>query len=119
MTAKDYDEEKALSEYVSRYWHRFLTKDERREYDLVYKRGNSVIGPLKHADLGRLTKSEQLILDNAVAEIRSMEGRLRQRVRQCIMTGAICVNRCDRCSRIVRTPDAQQCLWCGHDWHRG
>ncbi len=27
------------------------------------------------------------------------------------------INRCSMCNRIVRTPQAQQCLWCGHDWH--
>ena len=27
-------------------------------------------------------------------------------------------NRCPRCSRILRTPQARQCFWCGHDWHR-
>lgn len=29
----------------------------------------------------------------------------------------ICVNRCPLCARVVRTPRARQCLWCGHDWH--
>jgi predicted RNase H-like HicB family nuclease len=27
------------------------------------------------------------------------------------------INRCPRCRRVVRTPLARQCLWCGHDWH--
>jgi rRNA maturation endonuclease Nob1 len=27
------------------------------------------------------------------------------------------INRCPACKRIVRTPRAQHCLWCGHDWH--
>jgi hypothetical protein len=27
------------------------------------------------------------------------------------------INRCPRCHRIVRTPKAKQCFWCGHDWH--
>lgn len=27
------------------------------------------------------------------------------------------VNRCSRCERIVATPRARQCLWCGNDWH--
>ena len=26
-------------------------------------------------------------------------------------------NRCPICNRIVRTPAALQCLWCGHAWH--
>jgi hypothetical protein len=28
------------------------------------------------------------------------------------------INRCPRCHRVVRTPLARQCFWCGHDWHR-
>ena len=27
------------------------------------------------------------------------------------------INRCPRCRRVVRTPAARQCFWCGHDWH--
>lgn len=26
------------------------------------------------------------------------------------------VNRCPSCARVVRTPVARLCLWCGHDW---
>jgi hypothetical protein len=29
----------------------------------------------------------------------------------------IVIVRCERCSRIVSTPKARQCLWCGYDWH--
>jgi hypothetical protein len=25
--------------------------------------------------------------------------------------------RCPKCDRIARTPEAKQCLWCGHNWH--
>jgi hypothetical protein len=27
------------------------------------------------------------------------------------------VNRCPNCAKVVRTKNAKQCLWCGHDWH--
>ncbi len=29
------------------------------------------------------------------------------------------ISRCQRCKRILRTPDAQSCYWCGLDWHDG
>jgi hypothetical protein len=29
----------------------------------------------------------------------------------------IIFNRCPRCSRITKTPNARQCRFCGHDWH--
>jgi hypothetical protein len=25
--------------------------------------------------------------------------------------------RCPDCRRVVKTPEARQCLWCGYDWH--
>lgn len=28
------------------------------------------------------------------------------------------INRCPSCQKIVRTPRAKQCLWCGYSWHR-
>ena len=28
----------------------------------------------------------------------------------------IFVNRCPSCARLVRTPRAKLCLWCGHNW---
>lgn len=27
------------------------------------------------------------------------------------------INRCPQCRRLVRSPTARQCFWCGHDWH--
>ena len=29
----------------------------------------------------------------------------------------VVINRCPRCGRVVRTPAARQCFWCGFDWH--
>jgi hypothetical protein len=28
------------------------------------------------------------------------------------------LNRCYECDRILRTPQAKQCFWCGHSWHK-
>ena len=28
----------------------------------------------------------------------------------------VVVNRCPDCERVVKTPQARQCLWCGCDW---
>lgn len=27
------------------------------------------------------------------------------------------INRCPKCKKVVASPKARQCLWCGHDWH--
>jgi hypothetical protein len=43
--------------------------------------------------------------------------RVRERVmREC--GDRIFINRCPVCERILRTPRAKQCLWCGHSWHK-
>ncbi len=31
--------------------------------------------------------------------------------------GEAIIERCPQCRRVLRTPRARQCLWCGHDWH--
>jgi len=28
------------------------------------------------------------------------------------------VNRCPKCKRVARTPQAKQCRWCYYDWHQ-
>lgn len=32
--------------------------------------------------------------------------------------GEVFVNRCPRRGKVVRTPRARQCFWCGFDWHQ-
>ena len=32
-------------------------------------------------------------------------------------SGEIFFNRCPKCGRLARTPQARQCRFCGHDWH--
>ncbi len=114
---KDYDDERALSDYVSQHWRNLLPEDERLQYDAEQNRMFTALAPLTQADLNCLTESEQRLSDAAWAKNKVVMDGLRQRVWQLIMTGAITVNRCSQCSRIVRTPKAKQCLWCGHDWH--
>jgi tRNA U34 2-thiouridine synthase MnmA/TrmU len=47
-------------------------------------------------------------------------GSFREKVAQRILTEyseSIFINRCLRCNRIVRTPKAKLCTWCGYSWH--
>jgi len=30
----------------------------------------------------------------------------------------VIINRCTACSKVLSTPRAKQCLWCGNDWHK-
>ncbi len=57
---------------------------------------------------------------DVVAAISDGPDAFRDRVRDRLLAECadeIFINRCSRCSRVVATPRAQQCLWCGHTWH--
>lgn len=53
----------------------------------------------------------------ALAEgVDALRDRVRERIlREC--RDQVVLNRCPKCTRLVATPQARQCLWCGHDWH--
>jgi hypothetical protein len=44
--------------------------------------------------------------------------RITQRIHTAFFAGDLQPNRCPACRRIVVSPEARQCLWCGHDWHK-
>ena len=47
---------------------------------------------------------------------QAFRDRVRDRLlREC--ADEIIIKRCPKCSRVIATPQAEQCLWCGHDWH--
>jgi hypothetical protein len=58
--------------------------------------------------------------DEIDAALAAGLGAFRERVATRLLERAevqAMINRCPRCGRVVRAPKAQQCLWCGFDWH--
>jgi hypothetical protein len=55
--------------------------------------------------------------------INAFQAPLEQRIKNAMdrvmmeRRSEIVENRCPACHRLVRTPKARQCLWCGNDWH--
>jgi hypothetical protein len=49
--------------------------------------------------------------------LRAFEQAILDRLLRQYREGTLALNRCPKCRRIVRTPVAKQCLWCGNDWH--
>jgi hypothetical protein len=49
--------------------------------------------------------------------VRAFQAQVAARIDYEVANGHLTINRCSACTRIVRTPLARQCLWCGHDWH--
>lgn len=109
-----YDEEKELNAYISRNLLSYLNEVELRIYYRSLKRekikqGGKVAEHLRH----EIDSDPKEIIEASMADHRTIFKRIHDR----ISSGQLSVNRCPKCSRVLRTPKSQQCLWCGHDWH--
>jgi hypothetical protein len=116
----DYDDDLELTRYVWNHYPSLMTDFERRV-------GQAIIGQLKAAHAGappshplwaRWGAAGEPDIEAALAD-GPEEYRRRVRIRLLAQAGdKAFVNRCPSCSRVVRTPTARQCFWCGHDWHQ-
>jgi hypothetical protein len=118
-----YDDE-ALTEYVWRNYRELMSEGEIAAYKALI--GSAKIDaytedgvPPGNAEWFRRHFGR---LDDPVVARQLTDGRetFYRRVRDRLLqerTDDVFVNRCGRCNRIVVTPLAKQCLWCGYDWH--
>jgi hypothetical protein len=112
---KPYDDEAEFATYMWNHYWRLLRPIESKAGRVVYAQATN------DAAVRSILKRYGLADDPAVmAELAGGVEAFRRRVAHRILeehAHEVFVNRCSRCERIVRTPMAQQCLWCGHDWH--
>ena len=121
MTADTYDDDVALRAYVLQHFPYLMTPLERRvtEYiaPIVSDAEDAKILKLHefleerdgHVDDADVLNAFQTPYDDRIAIAVD-----------CVLETRRCdliENRCSGCHRLVRTPVAKQCLWCGHDWH--
>ncbi len=116
---KPYDDEDELTTYLWNHYARFFTPVETKAGWAVHADAKARSGRLKAAEI--IWKRHELADDPAVMEaladgVEAFRRRAAQRVLR-DHGSEVVVNRCPQCNRVVRTPKAQQCLWCGHDWH--
>jgi len=117
-----YDDQRAVDSYVVRYWTQYLNESEKRCYNFgvrLAKAQHQAETPWGRQLLAEWERNvDEDVRDALTDGFASLQERLWQKVLACFQSARVVVNRCPRCSRVVRTPRAQQCLWCGHDWHR-
>jgi hypothetical protein len=115
----NYDEDGELTRYVWDHYLHLMTDFERRV-------GFAVIGRQKVANMGAAASHPLLarwgLADDPEVNAALADGveAFRRQVRERVLSSRpdeVFVNRCPRCQRVVRTPRAQQCFWCGCDWH--
>jgi hypothetical protein len=115
-----YDEPQVLAAYL---WRNYATLFEPSDR-IVMK---ALIGEAKASLVDSPTYAERLrelfgTIRTAAVAAQLADGESEFQRRACAKLLAshakeVIVNCCPSCSRIVRTPRARQCLWCGHDWH--
>jgi hypothetical protein len=114
-----YDDEDELTTYVWNHCARFFTRLEAKAAWAVYAEAQVRLGNAHVAEF--IWKRHQLADDPAVMDALAdgVEAFRRRTAMRVLSHHAheVFVNRCPKCDRVVRTPKAQQCLWCGHDWH--
>jgi hypothetical protein len=117
-----YNEDEIIRAQLSRWLYKhYMTDIERRCWYLGARRARSEADPSSGWS-ERIRVEWDVHADKEVREalaqgVAAFEQAIFDRLWRQYLEGSLPLNRCPRCLRIVRTPLAKQCLWCGHDWH--
>lgn len=117
--AEVYDNGRELTEYIWRNYRQLVTEAEARVMTSAVLEEKAQHSGMKMAEQlhERSEIPDDLEIKNALKDGTDV---FRARVRDRILKesgDAVHINRCSECERIVATPRARQCLWCGYDWH--
>lgn len=115
-----YDDRVEVADYL---WHNYpilFSQEEQlaaRTLSAEWKAAHANSEQMRRVLLERLSARGNPKVDELLAD-GPQEFRLRAAERLLAQqSSAIDLNRCQMCFRIVATPMARQCLWCGHVWH--
>lgn len=121
MKSKTYIEENELDKYILTNYGSYLNKFERLGYKVAssYEKPDGKTNPDKMAKALR-EKYGNLSTPRIDAALTKGTKLFKREVRKRIQfqyKEDISIKRCGKCDKIVATPKAKQCLWCGNDWH--
>jgi hypothetical protein len=112
---RNYDEDRELTRYVWENFRHLMTAFEIRcNFACMLKEKAT------HSESNSLGNLAGKIDVDVKRELEAGVDAFRRRVRERLLRDCgteMPINRCAACGRIVATAKAQQCLWCGHDWH--
>ncbi len=117
----EYDESEAFRAHAEAYWSWYQTDFERLCSYLGARREKAVASGIsdfaERVSVEWEARATPAVRETLAVGLEAFRERVRERVVSALRGGSLPVNRCPACHRIVRTPRARQCLWCGHDWH--
>lgn len=116
---RDYDEERELQRYIFIEFVHLMSELEQRanraDYFLeVAARGSGKVAEKMSSKFNELTASPEiarLLSDGSEAFRMKVVARVQKEE-----ASKLYINRCKACDRIVATPRACMCIWCGHSW---
>lgn len=115
----EYDDDHILTTYIWNHFQPLMTDFERTVGKAITGREKAErsTSPQQAA---MLRKSWGMVTDPDVnAALHDGAEAFRRQVRDRLLAAhgeQIFINRCPTCQRIVRTPRARLCVWCGHAW---
>lgn len=117
----EYDYDQVLTKYIWDNYYHLLTSSEKlvAKAALAEEKAKASSERLAKAIRRRWEPKQDPEIMEALQD--GAEAFRRQVCERVLRENAddIVINRCPACKRIVRTPKARQCLWCGNDWHEG
>jgi hypothetical protein len=118
----EYDEESVLFKYVWDHCQHLMTDVERRAGKAIVFRAKAAAADEYSPEMARTIRAEWGHADDPAinSALAAGDDAFRRQVYKRLLSDPATtafINRCPRCSRVVRTPKARQCLWCGCDWH--
>ena len=112
----EYKENEVLTNYVWKHYEHLLSKFECRVGKAIFLRQKIDVSSDPKSVRAAFGKEDPQI----VSALKDGVETFRQNVSERILlehADAVFINRCPKCEKIVRTPQAELCLWCGHSWH--
>lgn len=113
VEADFYDEASQLTAYVSANYVSLRTDFERAVESASAARQKAA-GGHRQRDVIAECRNGDVAIETALADMsafwRSVSDRILQQ-----HAAEVVINRCPACRRLLRTPKARQCFWCGHD----
>jgi len=114
QTLEEYDDALEVENFLREHFRSFMTA---KESQAVEEQTRALIESSTYLLQTHTSKEQLRSAKKLKDEINAIQNDALERVRRDYWAGRLQVNRCPECSRVVKTPLAKQCLWCGHDWH--
>jgi hypothetical protein len=121
MTITNYNDAEALQAYLEVHWRWYRTEFEQLCWYLGTRleiaEASSTSDFLERVQAEWQERATPAVREALSEGVSAFNKRVEERIRLAFREGSLQPNRCPSCRRIVRTPQARQCFWCGHDWH--